>query len=201
MLFRRRRAASTPAQTSAGESASAPAHTAPSSAPAATPSAAPEPQGEVAIFAAGCFWGVQRTLAALEGVLSTEVGYIGGELERPSYEEICNGDTGHAEAVRLVFDPEKTSYRNLLQAFFGLHDPTQLNRQGPDHGSQYRSAIFCQTPLQREQAEGMIALEDASARNKRPVVTEVSDTAPWWRAEEYHQHYLEKRHRGRAGVL
>ncbi len=151
-----------------------------------------EPEGEVAIFAAGCFWGVQQKFDQVSGVLASEVGYIGGELDRPTYREVCEGDTGHAEAVRLVFDPQQTNYRTLLRHFFALHDPTQLNRQGPDTGRQYRSAIFHTSQDQRHAAEEFISASEASGRFAKPIVTEIIAAPTWWRAEAYHQKYFAK---------
>ena len=151
-----------------------------------------EPTGETAIFAAGCFWGVQQKLDALDGVLFSEVGYIGGELDRPTYREVCDGDTGHAEAVRIIFDPETIPYRTLLRHFFGLHDPTQRNRQGPDTGRQYRSAIFHTSDSQRQAATDHIASLETTGQFNKTIVTEVVPASAWWRAEEYHQKYLAK---------
>ena len=148
---------------------------------------------ETAVFAAGCFWGVQAAFDEAEGVLSTEAGYTGGMLERPSYREVCDGDTGHAEAVRVVYDPDKTSYRALVRRFFEIHDPTQLNRQGADVGHQYRSAIFTQGEAQTETARGMAELEEKSGRQKRPLATEIRPLERWWPAEAYHQHYLARK--------
>jgi peptide-methionine (S)-S-oxide reductase len=146
---------------------------------------------EEATFAAGCFWQVEIEFANTSGVLSTEVGYAGGMTESPSYEEVCSGRTGHAEAVHLTFDPERVSYDELLHTFFGLHDPTQLNRQGPDVGHQYRSAIFFHSPEQEREA--IAAKERAQTEHRRPVVTEIVPAERFWRAEDYHQRYLEKR--------
>ncbi|MGH2980568.1 MAG: peptide-methionine (S)-S-oxide reductase MsrA [Solirubrobacterales bacterium] len=146
---------------------------------------------EDATFAAGCFWQVEIDFANTPGVLSTEVGYTGGKTESPSYEEVCGGTTGHAEAVHLTFDPEQVSYEQLLEKFFSLHDPTQLNRQGPDVGHQYRSAIFFHSPEQEREA--IAAKERAGAGHRDPVVTEVVAAEPFWPAEDYHQRYLEKR--------
>ncbi len=149
---------------------------------------------EKATFAAGCFWGVEAALAAIPGVTATAVGYEGGSFERPTYQDVCTDQTGHAEAVELDFDAETVSYRQLLDAFFELHDPTTLNRQGPDHGTQYRSVIFFHTPEQEAQARAKIAQLTADGRfAPRRVVTEVTPAKTFWRAEEYHQRYLEKR--------
>lgn len=160
-----------------------------------------ENKNSVATFAAGCFWGVQASFDALEGVIETEVGYTGGELDHPSYEDVCEGGTGHAEAVRVAYDPQQVSYRKLLSHFLSIHDPTQFNRQGPDVGHQYRSAIFYSTDAQRELAQGIIELEKKSKRSKRPIVTEVVAASTWWPAEKYHQHYLASRRRVGGGML
>jgi peptide-methionine (S)-S-oxide reductase len=146
---------------------------------------------EEATFAAGCFWQVEIEFANTPGVLSTDVGYTGGQTESPSYEQVCTGTTGHAEAVHLTFDPDRVSYADLLDTFFRLHDPTQLNRQGPDVGHQYRSAIFFHSPEQEREA--IAAKERAQAELRKPVVTEIVPAGPFWRAEDYHQRYLEKR--------
>jgi peptide-methionine (S)-S-oxide reductase len=146
---------------------------------------------EQATFAAGCFWQVEIDFANTPGVLSTEVGYTGGTAESPSYEEVCGDRTGHAEAVHLTFDPDQVSYEELLNIFFGLHDPTQVNRQGPDVGSQYRSAIFFHSPEQEREA--IAAKERIQTENRNPVATEIVPAGPFWRAEDYHQRYLEKR--------
>ena len=145
-----------------------------------------------ATFAAGCFWGVEQRFAALPGVTSTEVGYTGGTTENPTYKQVCGNSTGHAEAVRLEFDPERISYEELLAAFFGMHDPTQWNRQGPDFGSQYRSAVFFQDEEQERAALAAIDQLTESGVFKRKIVTQVVPAGPWWRAEEYHQKYFEK---------
>jgi peptide-methionine (S)-S-oxide reductase len=146
---------------------------------------------EEATFAAGCFWQVEIDFANTPGVLSTEVGYTGGSADSPSYEDVCGGNTGHAEAVHLTFDPDQVSYEELLNVFFGLHDPTQVNRQGPDIGSQYRSAIFFHSPEQEREA--IAAKERVQTENSKPVATEIVPAGPFWRAEDYHQRYLEKR--------
>jgi peptide-methionine (S)-S-oxide reductase len=145
-----------------------------------------------ATFAAGCFWGVEQRLAALQGVTSTEVGYTGGTTENPTYEDVCSHTTGHAEAVRLEFDPDVISYQELLAHFFSTHDPTQWNRQGPDVGDQYRSAVFFHSREQEQAALDAIAQLTESRVFARPVVTQVVPAARWWRAEEYHQKYFEK---------
>ena len=149
---------------------------------------------EKATFGAGCFWGVEAAFAALPGVMATAVGYEGGQLERPSYKDVCTDTTGHAEVVELDFDPAVISYEQILDAFFTLHDPTTLNRQGPDWGAQYRSAIFFHSPEQQARAAAKIEQLTAEGRfNPRSIVTTIEPTQTFWRAEEYHQRYLEKR--------
>jgi peptide-methionine (S)-S-oxide reductase len=146
-----------------------------------------------ATFAAGCFWGVEARFQQLPGVTSTAVGYEGGTLDHPTYQQVCTDRTGHAEAVEIEYDPAQISYEQLLDAFFSLHDPTQLNRQGPDWGTQYRSAIFFHSPEQEAAAKAAIARLTAEKRFAKPVVTQVAPAQTFWRAEEYHQKYLEKR--------
>jgi peptide-methionine (S)-S-oxide reductase len=144
-----------------------------------------------ATFGAGCFWGVEAAFRRLDGVTGTRVGYAGGQTERPSYKEVCSDRTGHAEVVEVTYDPERVPYEQLLAVFWAEHDPTQLNRQGPDVGSQYRSAIFVHDEEQRRAAE--TSRERAQGRLSRPVVTQIEDAPPFWEAEDYHQQYLEKR--------
>jgi peptide-methionine (S)-S-oxide reductase len=148
---------------------------------------------QLATFAAGCFWGVEATFRQIPGVKATAVGYTGGHKDRPSYEEVCYTDTGHAEAVQVAFDPAQVSYEDLLAVFFDNHDPTTLNRQGPDVGEQYRSAIFYHDEPQREAAAALVEQLQSSGRYRRPVVTQIVPAATFFRAEEYHQRYLEKR--------
>jgi peptide-methionine (S)-S-oxide reductase len=149
---------------------------------------------EKATFGAGCFWGVEAAFAVIPGVTATAVGYEGGELERPSYKDVCTDQTGHAEVVELDFDPEGVTYKQLLDAFFSLHDPTTLNRQGPDWGTQYRSAIFFHSPEQEAQARAKIdQLTVEGIFKPKRIVTKVEPAQTFWRAEEYHQRYLEKR--------
>jgi len=149
---------------------------------------------EKATFGAGCFWGVEAAFAAIAGVVATAVGYEGGQLDRPSYQDVCTDRTGHAEVVELDFDPDKVSYDQLLDAFFNLHDPTTLNHQGPDWGTQYRSVIFAHSPEQERQASAKIAELTAEGRFKpKRIVTAVEPAHTFWRAEDYHQRYLEKR--------
>ena len=146
-----------------------------------------------AIFGAGCFWGVELTLSKIEGVESTAVGYCGGKVPDPTYEIVCTGQSGHAEVVLIEFDPDKVSYDNLLEAFWSLHDPTTLNRQGPDIGTQYRSVIFFQDKDQAVVAKASRDKLQQSGRFKNDIVTEIVPTAQFYRAEEYHQKYLEAR--------
>ena len=149
---------------------------------------------EKATFGAGCFWGVEVKFAALPGVTATAVGYEGGALQQPTYKDVCTDETGHAEVVELEFDSEKISYELLLDTFFALHDPTTLNRQGPDWGTQYRSAIFFHSPEQERQAHAKIEQLTAEGRySPKRIVTQVEPSQTFWRAEEYHQRYLEKR--------
>jgi peptide-methionine (S)-S-oxide reductase len=145
-----------------------------------------------ATFAAGCFWGVEELFRTQQGVVSTRVGYTGGHTKVPSYEEVCSGRTGHAEAIEVTYDPALISYAKLLELFFKNHNPTTINRQGPDVGSQYRSAIFYHSPEQLEQAQLIKdALEDEKYYPK-PVVTEIVESSEFYPAEEYHQKYLKK---------
>ena len=146
---------------------------------------------ELATFGAGCFWGVEAAFRRLAGVKSTQVGYVGGTLKNPTYDEVCTDRTGHAEAVEVSFDPAVISYHDLLEVFWSNHNPTTLNRQGPDVGSQYRSAIFYYSPEQLTVARA--SREAAQARFAKPIVTQIVPASEFWRAEEYHQQYLEKR--------
>ena len=148
---------------------------------------------EAATFGAGCFWGVEETFRQVEGVASTEVGYSGGAKENPTYEDVCTDRTGHAEVVRVAFDPSAVSYGQLLDVFWGCHDPTQVNRQGPDVGTQYRSVIFFHTPEQQAAAEASKKKLGESGRHERPIATAVEPAGRFYRAEEYHQRYFEKR--------
>lgn len=151
---------------------------------------------ETAIFAAGCFWGVEDILRKIPGVSGIEVGYTGGDLPNPTYETVKKGNTGHAEAVRLTFDPKQVSYETLLDYFFRLHDPTQLNRQENDIGTQYRSSIFYLSDAQKQAAEKKKAAVDASGKWKKPVVTQIVPAGTFYRAEEFHQDYLVKNPNG-----
>ncbi len=152
-----------------------------------------EKQLEKATFAAGCFWGVEATFRQIKGVVETSVGYTGGTTENPTYKDVCTDRTGHAEAVQVIYDPARVSYEDLLTVFWENHDPTQLNRQGPDVGTQYRSAIFFHSPEQEKAALASKEQLAASGRFKRPIVTQIVPAAEFYRAEEYHQQYLEKR--------
>jgi len=146
-----------------------------------------------ATFGAGCFWGVEETFRRIDGVVDAAVGYEGGHLERPSYKDVCTDRTGHAEVVEVHFDPAKVSYEQLLDVFWASHNPTQLNRQGPDIGAQYRSAIFFHSHEQEKIAQASKAALEASGKFQRPIVTEIVPAQTFWRAEEYHQQYLAKR--------
>lgn len=148
---------------------------------------------EKATFGAGCFWGAEARFAEMPGVLDTAVGYEGGQLEHPTYKDVCTDRTGHAEVVEVTFDPSRLPYEALLDAFFALHDPTQVNRQGPDFGTQYRSVIFAHSDEQGRQAKEKIAELNATGAYRKPIATQVEPAATFWKAEEYHQRYLEKR--------
>jgi peptide methionine sulfoxide reductase msrA/msrB len=145
-----------------------------------------------AIFAAGCFWGVQNYFDQVPGVIGTEVGYIGGHVDNPTYEQVCTHQTGHAEATKVMFDPARVSYQTLLKHFFRMHDPTQLNRQGPDVGDNYRSAIFYKNDHQKQQALKIIEELSRSSKYKKPIVTTIEKATTFWLAEQYHQKYTQK---------
>lgn len=146
----------------------------------------------IATLAGGCFWCIEPLFHRLRGVESAVSGYMGGHTDRPTYRDICNGDTGHAEVVQITFDPDVITFRDLLDVFFTLHDPTQLNRQGNDVGTQYRSAIFWHTSEQQAEAEAVIAALDASRQFGAPIVTEVTEATIFYPAEDYHQRYFEQ---------
>lgn len=148
---------------------------------------------EKATFGAGCFWGVEVTFRNVPGVVNALVGYLGGTLENPTYKDVCSGTTGHAEVVEVEFDPARVSYNELLDVFWSTHNPTTRNRQGPDWGTQYRSAIFYHSEEQRAAAEKSKAEWDASGKFSRPIVTEITAASKFYPAEDYHQRYLEKR--------
>jgi peptide-methionine (S)-S-oxide reductase len=148
---------------------------------------------EMATFGAGCFWGIEANFSKVPGVLEAVSGYAGGHMENPSYKDVCSDETGHAEVVQVTFDPAKVSYEKLLETFWQMHDPTQVNRQGPDFGSQYRSAIFFYSPEQEAAAKKSKADLEASGKFRRPIATEIAAAGTFYRAEEYHQKYLEKR--------
>jgi peptide-methionine (S)-S-oxide reductase len=143
-----------------------------------------------AIFAAGCFWGIEAAFLRVPGVTDARSGYTGGTTEHPTYEAVCSGRTGHAEAVQVSYDPSVVSYETLVRAFFAMHDPTQVNRQGPDIGTQYRSAIFYATDSERKDAE--CVRDELSATHDAPIATEITEQSVFWPAEEYHQRYFEK---------
>ena len=148
---------------------------------------------QTATFAAGCFWGVEAAFRQVPGVVDTVVGYTGGSLDNPTYEDVCTDRTGHAEAVQVEFDPSKVSFEKLLDVFWENHDPTTKNRQGPDVGTQYRSAIFFHDAEQERIASESRKRQEESGKFRRPIVTEIVPEKPFWRAEDYHQRYLEKR--------
>jgi peptide-methionine (S)-S-oxide reductase len=148
---------------------------------------------EIATFGAGCFWGVEAAFSRVPGVIEAVSGYSGGHTENPTYKEVCTDETGHAEVVQVTYDPAQVTFEKLLEVFWGLHDPTQVNRQGPDFGSQYRTAVFFHTPEQEATAKKLKATLDASGKFKRPIATEITAAGKFYRAEEYHQKYLEKR--------
>jgi peptide-methionine (S)-S-oxide reductase len=155
---------------------------------------------EKATFGAGCFWGVEETFRKLDGVVSTAVGYAGGTKDNPSYEDVCTDETDHAEVVEIEFDPSQINYNQLLDVFWSNHNPTTLNRQGPDVGTQYRSVIFYHSPEQKAAAESSKGELEKSRRFNRPIVTQIEPAPRFWRAEEYHQRYLEKRGQSHCAI-
>jgi len=169
-------------------SRSAPAPSATVPAPLVT--AAPTAAVDTAVFAGGCFWGIEAVFDHVKGVVSATSGYSGGTAAKPSYEDVSSGDTGHAESVRVIFDPAQVSYAQLLQVFFSSHDPTQLNHQDPDHGTQYRSAVFYRTPEQRQVVEAYVKQLAAARTFPKPIVTQIAPLTNFYEAEGYHQHYL-----------
>jgi peptide-methionine (S)-S-oxide reductase len=148
---------------------------------------------EIATFGAGCFWGVEAAFNRVPGVIESVSGYSGGHTENPTYKDVCTDETGHAEVVQVTFDPAKVSFDKLLEVFWTMHDPTQVNRQGPDFGSQYRTAVFFHSPEQEATAKKIKAELNASGKFKKPIATEITAAGVFYRAEEYHQKYLEKR--------
>jgi len=153
-----------------------------------------------ATFGAGCFWGVEAAFRRIDGVTDAAVGYAGGDTESPTYREVCSGTTGHAEVVQLEYDPAHVSFEALLDTFWQMHDPTQINRQGPDVGDQYRSVIFFHSPEQKAEALASKERLDASGELSRPVATSIVKSPTFWRAEEYHQRYLEKNSAAACGL-
>ena len=156
---------------------------------------------EIATFAAGCFWKPEFVFRQIDGVIATSVGYIGGETANPTYHDVCTGRTGHAEAVQVEFDPERIGYGDLLRVFWDVHDPTQMNRQGPDFGTQYRSAIFFHSPEQEAAATASKAELESSGSVRGTIVTEILPATDYWIAEDYHQQYIEKNRRAAAAPL
>ena len=157
-----------------------------------SPAMSTPPKLEKATFGAGCFWGVEDQYAKIPGVVSAFSGYAGGKVLNPTYRQICEDDTGHAEVVQVTFDPAKVSYRQLVEYFFRMHNPTQVNRQGPDVGDQYRSVIFAHSPEQRKVAEEVKTALDAARRFPAPIATKIEGEQVFWKAEEYHQKYYER---------
>jgi len=155
---------------------------------------------ELATFGAGCFWGVEARFRQVEGVLDATSGYMGGSVDDPGYEAVCSGTTGHAEVVQVSFDPRRVAYEALLALFFEMHNPTTLNRQGPDIGNQYRSVVFFHSDQQKDTAQRAIEEIDRSGHWPSPVVTAVEPAQPFWPAEEYHQRYLEKHGLGHCSI-
>ncbi|UCF09192.1 MAG: peptide-methionine (S)-S-oxide reductase MsrA [Thermoplasmata archaeon] len=155
---------------------------------------------EKATFGAGCFWGVEHAFRQVEGVTDAAVGYMGGTLDNPTYKDVCTDRTGHAEVVQLEFDPAEVSYEELLEVFWNIHDPTQVNRQGPDLGTQYRSVIFYHTEEQQAKAEESKDKLQGSGTFKKPIATEITPASEFYRAEEYHQRYFEKHGKHACGI-
>jgi peptide-methionine (S)-S-oxide reductase len=159
-----------------------------------------ETQTETATFGGGCFWGIEETFRNTPGVLDTEVGYAGGRTENPTYQQVCSGRTGHAEVVRVTYDPAQISYQQLLDIFFRSHNPTTPNRQGPDVGEQYRSVVFVHNGEQEQAVRRAVEEVDGSGRFRNPVVTQIVPAGPFYRAEEYHQQYLARRGLGACHI-
>ncbi len=161
-------------------------------APAAPSSMPTNSKIETATFGAGCFWGVEYNFRRVPGVISAFSGFAGGNVDHPTYRQVCTDKTGHAEVVQITFDPSKVTYKQLVDFFFRMHNPTQVNRQGPDYGTQYRSVIFVHSPEQRKVAEELKAALGASKKYAEPIATQIEEAKPFWKAEEYHQRYFEK---------
>ncbi len=155
---------------------------------------------QTATFAAGCFWGIEATFRQIPGVTDAAVGYMGGHTENPTYEDVCSKTTGHAEVVQVEYDPDQVSYDDLLKAFWQMHNPTQVNRQGPDVGDQYRTAIFFHTPEQQSAAEASKQALEASSQFDKPIATEITPASTFYRGEDYHQQYLAKRGMGSCHI-
>ena len=155
---------------------------------------------EITILAAGCFWGVEHSFRQLPGVIEVFSGYTGGNLENPTYKQICSGTTGHAEAVQITFNPDLILFEKLLDRFWSIHDPTQLNRQGPDIGSQYRSAIFYTNETQKNLAQSSLMAKQLQGSFKSEIVTEITQASTFWKAEDYHQRYIEKNGGGHCAI-
>ncbi|MCD1295085.1 peptide-methionine (S)-S-oxide reductase [Methanocella sp. CWC-04] len=155
---------------------------------------------EKATFGAGCFWGVEAAFRRVSGVISTSVGYMGGTTDNPTYKDVCTDKTGHAEVVEVTYDPSKVSYEDLLNVFWGIHDPTKVNRQGPDIGTQYRSVIFYHNTAQKEAAIASKERLQRSGKYEDGIATEIVPAQTFWRAEEYHQRYLEKHGGAHCGI-
>lgn len=173
--------------------AETPMFTTPSTSTPVPATAATEVKTQKATFGAGCFWGVEEFFRTTKGVTATRVGYAGGEKDKPTYKEVCTDETGHAEVVEVTFDPSVITYEKLVSLFFKIHDPTQVNRQGPDYGSQYRTVIFYHSPEQKAAAEAEIKRLTDSGRYKKPIATKVQPAPTFWAAEDYHQQYFFKR--------
>lgn len=190
-------ASTTPAPSAPGtptpSKAETPMSTTPSTSTPVPATAATEVKTQKATFGAGCFWGVEEFFRTTKGVTATRVGYAGGEKDKPTYKEVCTDETGHAEVVEVTFDPSVITYEKLVSLFFKIHDPTQVNRQGPDYGSQYRTVIFYHSPEQKAAAEAEIKRLTDSGRYKKPIATKVQPAPTFWAAEDYHQQYFFKR--------
>lgn len=157
-------------------------------------------KSQLATFGAGCFWGVEEAFHHVDGVLKTEVGFSGGSVANPTYKQVCSGDTGHAEVVQVTYDPATVNYERLLEIYWDTHDPTQVDRQGPDVGHQYRTVIYYHTPEQQAAAERSLNLLKESNKYSDPVATAIEEASPFYKAEEYHQQYLHKRGLSTCGI-